>query len=421
MDTKTYLRLSLMMFLEFFVWGAWFVTLGTHLGDLRFSGSQIGYTYLMNNIAAIISPFFVGMIADRYFASQKLMGILHLIGGVLLYWSADVTTFSLLVFGLLLYNLTYMPTLALVNAISFRQMEQPEKQFPKVRVWGTIGWIVAGLVITFVLSRYYADVEKTAVPLKMAAFASILLGLYSFTLPNTPPQNAGKKISAGEVLGLKALRLMKQKSFFVFVLCSLLISIPLAFYYSFTNLYLNDLGMQGVAAKQSLGQMSEVGFMILMPVFFARLGVKKMLLVGMLAWVIRYAFFASGNLGPLEWMLYLGILLHGVCYDFFFVTGQIYVDKKASKDVRASAQGFITLVTYGVGLGLGTVIAGYLVEAFTRTEAATGKAVYDWKAIWWIPAVFAAAVALLFALTFKDREADKAAQSSLEAQPAQGD
>jgi nucleoside transporter len=421
MDTKTYLRLSLMMFLEFFVWGAWFVTLGTHLGDLRFTGSQIGYTYLMNNIAAIISPFFVGMIADRYFASQKVMGILHLIGGVILYWSADVSTFGLLVFGLLLYNLTYMPTLALVNAISFQQMEKPERQFPKVRVWGTIGWIVAGLVITFVLSRFYADVEKTAMPLKMAAVASILLGLYSFTLPNTPPQNAGKKISAGEVLGLKALRLMKKKSFFIFVLCSLLISIPLAFYYSFTNLYLNDLGMQGVAAKQSLGQMSEVGFMILMPVFFARLGVKKMLLVGMLAWVVRYAFFANGNLGPLEWMLYLGILLHGVCYDFFFVTGQIYVDKKASKDIRASAQGFITLVTYGVGLGLGTVIAGWVVEAFTRIDAATGKAIYNWKAIWWIPAIFAAAVALFFALTFRDREADKTAPASLEAQPAQGD
>jgi nucleoside transporter len=418
MDTKTYLRLSVMMFLEFFVWGAWFVTLGTHLGeDLRFTGSQIGYTYLMNNIAAIISPFFVGMIADRFFASQKLMGILHLIGGALMYWSSGISTFSLLIFGLLLYNLTYMPTLALVNAISFRQMQKPEQQFPKVRVWGTIGWIVAGLVITFVLSNYYANVERTAVPLKMAAIASVLLGLYSFTLPNTPPQNAGKKISAGEVLGLKALRLMKQKSFFIFVLCSLLISIPLAFYYSFTNLYLNDLGMQGVAAKQSLGQMSEVGFMILMPVFFSRLGVKKMLLVGMLAWVIRYAFFATGNLGPLEWMLYVGILLHGVCYDFFFVTGQIYVDKKASTDIRASAQGFITLVTYGVGLGLGTVIAGYLVEWFTHIDPATQKAIYNWKAIWWIPAAFAAAVSLFFALTFKDRAADEPAHT-VEPQPA---
>jgi len=365
---------------------------------------------LMNNIAAIISPFFVGMIADRYFASQKLMGLLHLIGGGLMFWSAGLTAFGPLLFGLLLYNLTYMPTLALVNAISFRQMDTPEQQFPKVRVWGTIGWIVAGLVISFILTKSYGDgVERTAVPLKMAAIASIILGLYSFTLPSTPPQNAGKKISAGEVLGLKALRLMKQKSFFIFVLCSLLISIPLAFYYSFTNLYLNDLGMQGVAAKQSLGQMSEVGFMILMPVFFARLGVKKMLLVGMLAWVVRYAFFATGNLGALQWMLYAGILLHGVCYDFFFVTGQIYVDKKASRDVRASAQGFITLVTYGVGLGLGTVIAGYLVEAFTKTMA--GKPIYDWKAIWWIPAVFAAAVALFFALTFKDRKAEEAAQA----------
>ncbi|HJQ24515.1 MAG TPA: nucleoside permease [Blastocatellia bacterium] len=412
MDTKTYLRLSVMMFLEFFVWGAWFVTLGTHLGEeLRFSGSQIGYTYLMNNIAAIISPFFVGMIADRYFASQKLMGILHLIGGALMYWSAGQVAFGPLVFGLLLYNLTYMPTLALVNAISFRQMDTPEQQFPKVRVWGTIGWIVAGLVISFILTKSYGEgVERTAVPLKMAAIASFILGLYSFTLPSTPPQNAGKKISAGEVLGLKALRLMKQKSFFIFVLCSLLISIPLAFYYSFTNLYLNDLGMQGVAGKQTLGQMSEVGFMLLMPVFFARLGVKKMLLVGMLAWVVRYAFFATGNLGPLEWMLYVGILLHGVCYDFFFVTGQIYVDKKAPRDIRASAQGFITLVTYGVGLGLGTVIAGYLVEAFTHVSAA-GKPVYDWKAIWWIPAIFAAAVALFFALTFKDRQAEQAAQA----------
>jgi nucleoside transporter len=422
MDAKTYLRLSLMMFLEFFVWGAWFVTLGTHLGDLRFSGSQITTIYAMNNIAAIISPFFVGMIADRYFASQTVMGVLHLVGAALMYWSADISTFGLLLFGLLLYNLTYMPTLALVNAISFRQMETPEKQFPKVRVWGTIGWIVAGLVISFALSKSYGvDVEKTAVPLKMAAVASVLLGLYSFTLPKTPPQNAGKKISAGEILGLKALRLMKQRSFFVFVLCSLLISIPLAFYYSFTNLYLNDLGMEGAAAKQSLGQVSEVGFMILMPFFFARLGVKKMLLVGMLAWVVRYAFFATGNLGPMAWMLYAGILLHGVCYDFFFVTGQIYVDKKASKDIRASAQGFITLVTYGVGIGLGNVVAGWVLDAFTKAGAAAGKPVYDWKAVWWIPAIFAAAIALFFALTFKDREADKTAQSALEAQPAQGD
>jgi nucleoside transporter len=410
MDAKTYWRLSLMMFLQFFVWGAWFVTLGTHLGQIGFTGSQIGYAYLMNNIAAILSPFFVGMIADRFFASQKVMGILHLLGGLIMYWSADITTTGPLLLGLLLYNLTYMPTLALVNAVSFRQMKSPDAEFPKVRVWGTIGWIAAGLVITFILAGYYPDVEKSSVPMKMAAIGSILMGLYSFTLPSTPPQNVGKKVSVGEVLGLSTLRLLKEKSFFIFVLCSLLISIPLAFYYNFTNVYLNDLGMQGAAAKQSMGQMSEVIFMILMPWFLVRLGVKKMLLIGMLAWVVRYAFFANGNLGAGEWMLYAGILLHGVCYDFFFVTGQIYVDKKAPNEIRASAQGFIALITYGVGIGLGSVLSGKVVDAFTV------GGVKDWTTIWWIPCALAAAIALLFALTFKDRAADK--EEDLEMQAA---
>jgi nucleoside transporter len=234
-------------------------------------------------------------------------------------------------------------------------------------------------------------------PMKMAAIGSILLGLYSFTLPNTPPQNVGKGVTAGEVLGFKALRLMKERSFFIFVLCSLLISIPLAFYYNFTNLFLNDLGMQGVAGKQSMGQMSEVIFMILMPFFFVRLGVKKMLLVGMLAWVARYAFFANGNLGASAWMLYAGILLHGVCFDFFFVTGQIYTDRKASKDIRASAQGFIALITYGVGIGLGSLVSGYVVDAFTVNGTK------DWRMIWYIPAAFAALVALFFTLMFRDK------------------
>ena len=397
MDAKTYFRLSLMMFLEFFVWGAWFVTLGTHLGSIGFTGSQIGYTYLMNNIAAIISPFFVGMVADRYFASQKVMGVLHLLGGVILYLTADITTVGWLVFGLLLYNLAYMPTLALVNAVSFHQMKSPDAEFPRVRVWGTIGWIAAGLTITLIQFKFFADIEKSSLPLKMAAIASVLMGLYSFTLPDTPPQNVGKEITAGEVLGIKALRLMKERSFFIFVLCSLLISIPLAFYYNFTNLFLNDLGMQGVAGKQSMGQMSEVIFMILMPFFFVRLGVKKMLLVGMLAWVARYAFFANGNLGASAWMLYAGILLHGVCFDFFFVTGQIYTDRKASKDIRASAQGFIALITYGVGIGLGSLVSGYVVDAFTVNGAK------DWRMIWYIPAGFAALVALFFALMFRDK------------------
>jgi nucleoside transporter len=403
MSTKTYAQLSVMMFLQFFVWGAWFVTLGTHLGSIGFTGTQIGYTYLMNNIAAIVSPFFVGMIADRFFASQKVLGVLHLLGGFLMYVSSDITAADTLIGGLLLYNLSYMPTLALVNAVSFHQMDSPDKQFPKVRVWGTIGWIVAGLVITFVLADYIPEVEKSAVPMKMAAVASVVMGLFSFTLPNTPPQNVGKGVTIGEVLGLKALRLLKERNFLIFVLSSLLISIPLAFYYNFTNLFLNELGMTGVAAKQSMGQMSEVIFMVLMPWFFVRLGVKKMLLAGMLAWVVRYAFFASGDLGALVWMLYGGILLHGICYDFFFVTGQIYVDKKSPKDVRASAQGFIALITYGVGIGLGSVLSGNIVDAFTNAG------VKDWSGIWWVPCAFAAVISVLFTMTFKDTSTKRSA------------
>jgi nucleoside transporter len=397
MDGKTYFRLSLMMFLQFFIWGAWFVTLGTHLGSIGFSGSQIGFTYLMNNIAAIISPFFVGMIADRYFASQRVMGVLHLVGGVVMYFCAGISAAGPLILGLLLYNLAYMPTLALVNAVSFHQMQSPDAQFPKVRVWGTIGWIVAGLSITLIQFKFFGDVEKSSLPMKMAAIASIVMALYSFTLPNTPPQNVGKEVTIGEVLGVKALRLMKERSFLIFVICSLLISIPLAFYYNFTNLFLNDLGMQGVAGKQTMGQMSEVIFMILMPWFFVRLGIKKMLLVGMLAWVVRYAFFANGNLGPSVWMLYAGILLHGVCYDFFFVTGQIYTDRKASRDIRASAQGFIALITYGVGIGAGSLVSGLVVDAYTT------QGIKDWRMIWYLPCLFALAIALFFALTFRER------------------
>ena len=409
MDAKTYSRLSLMMFLEFFVWGAWFVTLGTYLGKgIGFSKGYVGYAFLMNNIAAVISPFFVGMIADRFFASQKVMGALHMLGGVILYLFADVTTVGWLIFGLLLYNLSYMPTLALVNNISFHQMEKPDSQFPKVRVWGTIGWIAAGLSISFVLGKFYPKVEETAVPMKMAAIASIVMGLYSFTLPNTPPQNVGKKVSVGEVLGLKAIRLLKERSFFVFVLCSLLISIPLAFYYNFTNPFLTDLKMEYSVAKQSMGQMSEVIFMVLMPFFFIRLGVKKMLLVGMLAWAARYALFAYGNLDSAAWMIYGGLLLHGVCYDFFFVTGQIYVDRKAPRETRASAQGFIALITYGVGIGLGSIVSGKVGDALTTKISETVGDVIkvgditNWRTFWLIPCLFAAVISLFFALTFRD-------------------
>ncbi len=398
MKPKIYTQLSVMMFLEFFIWGAWFVTLGTYLGSIKFTGTQVGYTYLMNNIAAIISPFFVGMIADRFFASQKVMAVLHLLGGIVIFFASDLVTVGGLILGLLLYNVLYMPTIALANAVSFHQMENPDAQFPRVRVWGTIGWIVAGLSITLILGRYYEHVEATAIPLKMAAVGSVLLGIYAFFLPDTPPKNVGKDITVGDILGVKALKLLKEKNFLIFVISSLLICIPLAFYYNFTNMFLNELGMTGTAAKQSMGQMSEVLFMILMPWFFVRLGVKKMLLVGMLSWVLRYILFAYGDVGSLVWLLYLGILLHGLCYDFFFVTGMIYVDKKAGTEIRAQAQGFISLVTYGIGIGLGSVISGQIVDWFTV------DGVRQWQTIWWIPSIFAAAVSLLFVLLFKDEK-----------------
>jgi len=400
-----YVRLSAMMFIQFFVWGAWFVTLGTYLGRIGFTGSDIGFAYLTNNIGAMVAPFFVGMIADRFFSSQKILGALHVAGAVVLYVVSDLEAQSAIILGLILYNICYMPTLALVNAVSFGVMEVPDTQFPKVRVWGTLGWIVAGLSISFGLAGFVAGVEATSVPMKMAALASLVLGLYSFTLPDTPPQNAGGKVTVRELLGFDALALLKDRSFAVFALCSLLVSIPLAFYYAFTNPFLNEVGMTSVAATMTLGQASEVLFMILMPLFFVRLGVKWMLLAGMLAWVARYALFAAGDWDTGAWMLYAGIVLHGICYDFFFVTGQIYVDRKAGKAIRASAQGFIALLTYGVGLAIGSVLAGATVDYFTL------DGVKDWSGIWWVPCIFAAFVALLFQLLFRETPEAVAAQN----------
>jgi nucleoside transporter len=397
---QLYARLSAMMFLQFFVWGAWFVTLGTYLDRQGFSGSDIGLAYLTNNIGAILAPFFVGMIADRFFASERVAGLMHLAGAAVLWQVSMLGGVREVILGLLVYNACYMSTLGVVNSIAFAQMRDPDTQFPTVRVWGTIGWIVAGLAITFVLAPRIPSVEASSVPMRLAAGCSLLLGLYCFTLPHTPPAGAGRRVGLAQVLGLEALALLKERSFAVFALCSALISIPLAFYYGFTNLFLNEIGMQGVAARMSMGQMSEMLFMLAMPFCFRRLGVKWMLLVGMLAWVLRYALFAGGSM-DLVGVLYLGILLHGVCYDFFFVTGQIYVNRKAGATIRASAQGFIALLTYGVGQAIGSVLAGQVVEAYTSGGA------HDWSAIWLIPCVFAAAVAVLFAVLFRDRTVDE--------------
>jgi nucleoside transporter len=360
MRITTYVRLSVMMFLNFFIWGAWFVTMGTYLSSVPgVTDVQIGLAYGTQALGAIIAPFVIGAIADRFFSAQKILGFLHLVGAALMYYISTVSDFSTFYPILLVYMILFMPTLALVNAVSFRQISNAEKQFAYIRLWGTVGWIVAGVLIGLLAWEQEKSLVNT---FRLAAAVSLVLGLYSFTLPNTPPPKAGTKTSFGEIIGLDAIGLLKDRNFFVFFLSSLLICIPLAFYYQHTNLFLNEIGVERAAFKMTYGQISETLFLFLMPLFFVRLGVKKMLLIGMAAWVIRYLLFAYGDTGNGMWMLYGGIILHGICYDFFFVTGQIYTDERAGERIRSSAQGMITLATYGVGMLIGFWVAGLVAD-----------------------------------------------------------
>jgi len=388
------IQLSTMMFLNFFIWGIWFVTMGTYLGSkLRADGVQIGLAYGTQSLGAIIAPFIIGLIADRYFAAQKILGILHLAGAALMYYLSTVNDFTSFYPVLLVYMIIYMPTLALVNAISFKQMSNPEKEFSFIRVWGTIGWIIAGLLIGWLALEKKGSLQNTFM---IAAIVSGALGLFSFALPNTPPPKAGTKASFGEIVGLDALGLLKDKNFLIFFLASMLICIPLAFYYQETNIFLNEVGVQNAAGKMTMGQMSETIFLFLMPLFFLRLGVKKMLLIGMLAWVIRYLCFGFGDAGSGVMLLYAGIILHGICYDFFFVTGQIYTDQRAGDKIRSSAQGMITLATYGVGMLIGFWFAGFIAEYYKTSDG------HAWKNIWMVPAAIAGVILVLFFLLFKD-------------------
>ncbi|MES2848879.1 MAG: nucleoside permease [Bacteroidota bacterium] len=420
MKSSVRFQLSIMMFLNFFIWGIWFVTMGTYLtqGNIGASGAQTGLAYGTQCLGAIIAPFIIGMIADKFFAAQKILGVLHLAGAGLLYFIAAEKEFGSFYSLLLIYMIVYMPTLALVNAIALKQITDAEKQFAGVRVWGTIGWIVAGLIIGWMAWEPSGDLVKAAsapdatplakeslkiaasklgVTYTVAAIVSGAFGLYCFFLPNTPPPKAGQNVSVAEVLGLDALKILKDRNYLIFFIASILICIPLAFYYGSANQFLNESGMEGAAAKMTFGQMSETIFMFMMPLFFARFGVKQMLLIGMIAWAVRYLLFAYGDTGSNVWMLLTGITLHGVCYDFFFVTGQIYTDQKAGERVRSSAQGLITLATYGVGMYIGFYLAGTYVDKYKISDVQ-----HNWQSIWLFPCLFAVGVSLLFIVFFKN-------------------
>ena len=392
------MRLAAMMFLEYFIWGAWYVTVGTWLGrTLHFSGTEIGVVAGTTAVGAIVSPFLAGWIADRWFATERVLAALHAAGAVLLFLAAGQTGFGPIYWLVLAYACLYMPTLALTNSLAFRQMKDPKTEFGPIRVLGTAGWIVAGLTVGGL------KLEATAMPLKLAAGCSLLLAVYALTLPHTPPIKKTAGFKAPGVVAPEAMRLLKDRSFAVFVLASFLICVPLQFYYAFTNLFLNEIGIQNAAGKMTGGQISELGCMLLIPWFFRRLGVKYMLIAGMSAWALRYALFAFGDPGTGIWMLYLGILLHGICYDFFFVTGQIYVDRKAPAANRAAAQGMLTLVTYGAGMLLGSWLSGQVVDRFA-IAGANGEMTHAWRPIWLVAGGLSAAVLVLFFFAFKDRE-----------------
>ncbi len=391
-------RLSLMMFLEFFVWGAWYVTVGNFMAANGMS-EAIYWAFSVSPIAAIVSPFFLGLIADRYFATERVFGVLHLIGGVALLVAPYMVTIGSsvgFILLLLLHMLCYMPTLALGNSLSFHHIVDQEKQFPLIRVFGTVGWIVAGILVSAVL---HADL--TATPLYVAGIAALVLGFYSFTLPHTPPPARGKQVSARDIVGIDAWSQLRSRSFTVFVISSLLICIPLSAYYAYAPVYVSAADIENPAFKMSFGQMSEVLFMLAMPVLFIRLGVKWMLVIGMLAWVVRYLLFALAAPDQVLWMIMGGIVLHGICYDFFFVAGQIYVDKKATAAIRSQAQGFIILVTYGIGMLIGAQVAG-LVFAQIVPDGTEGP-MSQWQVFWFLPAAFAFVVMLVFAALFNDR------------------
>jgi nucleoside transporter len=385
-----------MMFMQFFVWGAWYGQMSKYLfTQLDATGDQVGNAYLAFSLAMIIAPFFVGMIADRYFAAQKVLGVLNLVGAAILFYLIQVQDADTFFWVMLVYCLTFTPCIALTSSIAMRQMTNPGKDFPGIRVMGTVSWIVVTNLVGF------WDVGGEATIFEISMVSAVVLGIFSFTLPDTPP-TATEKASFAQILGADSFVLFKDRSFLIFFIASVAICIPLSFYYTMANPSLTDSGMTNVENKMSLGQASEVIFMLLIPLAFSRLGVKWMLAAGLIAWIVRFIFFGYGDGGSGEWMLYAAILLHGVCFDFFFVTGQIYTDMKAGPRIKSQAQGLITLATYGIGMGIGSKLSGIVTDMYTV------EGVKNWTSIWMVPAGIASVVLVLFLLFFNDRKAEAA-------------
>ena len=400
MKKSTGAMLAIMMFLQYFIWSAWYVTMGTYMKEnLHSTDVQIGAAFSALAIATMISPLFVGMVADRFFAAQRIMGVLHLAGAALLFFATGIAGNGAFYWIILFYSLLYMPTIALSNSVAFFQMTDPGKQFPWIRVFGTIGWIVAGTIVGNM------GIEKSAATFQIAAASSLVLGLYSFALPNTPPKAHTAGVSAGKALGTEAFVLFKSKPYLIFFIAAVLVCIPLAFYYGFANPFLNEIGMSNAAGKMILGQVSEGVFILAIPFLFNRIGVKKMLLLGMGAWVLRYIFFAYGYTDPGSWMLYAGIILHGICYDFFFVTGYMYTEEKAGEKIKNAAQGLFTFATYGLGMFIGTWFSGFIASQYQSGDT------HNWQAIWLVPAGIAVAVLIYFTIFFKEVKEVKSAEN----------
>jgi nucleoside transporter len=394
MKRAIYLQLSGMMFLEFFVWGAWYVTVGNYMAAVGMTDA-IYWAYTVGPIGAIVSPFFLGMVADRFFSTEKVLGVLHIIGGIAMIlapMAAAAGQAGIFILLLLVHMLCYMPTIGLANALAFHHMSDQEKYFPIVRVFGTIGWIVAGVLVSMVLGA-----DKTAVPLRVAGAAGLLMGVYAFFLPHTPPA-AKKAVTFREVAGLDALGKLYSPSFLVFIIGSFLICIPLSAYYAYAPVYVSASGVENPAFRMSFGQMSEAVFILLMPLFFRWMGIKWMLVVGMLAWVLRYVLFALAAPASVVWMIMGGIVLHGICYDFFFVAGQIYVDKISTPAIRGQAQGFLVLMTYGIGMLIGALISGWIHNGMITADGGMAQ----WQNFWAIPAVIAGVILVAFTLFFKN-------------------